>query len=154
MEPFEQPARPLAWDPQVQWDYELFTCPVCGSKVIKDAGQVAVRCVNAQCPAQLKRRIEHFASRGAMDLDLDPVRRSGVVDEPKRGLDFIIQSGGLIYGCGGLIESAPAEAAPDHIRGKNEYPCTTYDGNGGGTERVKKIQNLQRKRKCEEESGP
>src|SRR5205814_5787681 len=30
------------------------TCPVCGSKVIKDAGQVAVRCVNAQCPAQLK----------------------------------------------------------------------------------------------------
>lgn len=44
-------------------------CPVCGSKVVKDEGQVAVRCVNAQCLAQLKRRIEHFASRGAMDIE-------------------------------------------------------------------------------------
>jgi DNA ligase (NAD+) len=44
-------------------------CPVCGSKVVKDEGQVAVRCVNAQCPAQLKRRVEHFASRGAMDIE-------------------------------------------------------------------------------------
>ena len=44
-------------------------CPVCSSKVVKDEGQVAIRCVNAQCPAQLKRRIEHFASRGAMDIE-------------------------------------------------------------------------------------
>ncbi|HEY2800687.1 MAG TPA: NAD-dependent DNA ligase LigA [Chthoniobacterales bacterium] len=44
-------------------------CPVCGSKVVKDEGQVAVRCVNAQCPAQLKRRIQHFAGRGAMDIE-------------------------------------------------------------------------------------
>ncbi len=44
-------------------------CPVCGSAVVKSEGQVAVRCVNAQCPAQLKRRIEHFASRGAMDIE-------------------------------------------------------------------------------------
>jgi len=44
-------------------------CPVCASAVVKDEGQVAARCVNAQCPAQLKRRIEHFASRGAMDIE-------------------------------------------------------------------------------------
>lgn len=44
-------------------------CPVCGSKVVKDEGQVAIRCVNAQCPAQLKRRVEHFAGRGAMDIE-------------------------------------------------------------------------------------
>ncbi len=44
-------------------------CPICGSKVVKDEGQVAVRCVNAQCPAQLRRRVEHFASRGAMDIE-------------------------------------------------------------------------------------
>ena len=44
-------------------------CPVCGSKVVKGEGQVAVRCVNAQCPAQLKRRVEHFASRGALDIE-------------------------------------------------------------------------------------
>jgi DNA ligase (NAD+) len=44
-------------------------CPVCGSKVVREEEQVAVRCVNAQCPAQLKRRIEHFASRGALDIE-------------------------------------------------------------------------------------
>jgi DNA ligase (NAD+) len=44
-------------------------CPECGSAVVKDEGQVAVRCVNSQCPAQVRRRIEHFASRGAMDIE-------------------------------------------------------------------------------------
>jgi DNA ligase (NAD+) len=44
-------------------------CPECGSEVVKDEGQVAVRCVNSQCPAQVRRRIEHFASRGAMDIE-------------------------------------------------------------------------------------
>lgn len=44
-------------------------CPECGSIVQKDEGQVAIRCLNAQCPAQLRRRIEHFASRGAMDIE-------------------------------------------------------------------------------------
>ncbi|MEY2538997.1 MAG: ligase [Verrucomicrobiota bacterium] len=44
-------------------------CPVCGGKVVQDEGQVALRCVNTQCPAQLKRRIGHFASRGAMDIE-------------------------------------------------------------------------------------
>jgi DNA ligase (NAD+) len=45
------------------------TCPECGSKVVKDEGQVAVRCINGRCPAQRKRKIEHFASRGAMDIE-------------------------------------------------------------------------------------
>ena len=44
-------------------------CPECGSAVTRAEGQVALRCVNAQCPAQLRRRIEHFASRGAMDIE-------------------------------------------------------------------------------------
>ena len=44
-------------------------CPECGSVVQKDSEQVAVRCINAQCPAQLRRRIGHFASRGAMDIE-------------------------------------------------------------------------------------
>jgi DNA ligase (NAD+) len=44
-------------------------CPICGSKVVREEDQVAVRCVNAQCPAQLKRRIEHFAARGALDIE-------------------------------------------------------------------------------------
>ncbi|MDQ6654660.1 MAG: NAD-dependent DNA ligase LigA, partial [Verrucomicrobiota bacterium] len=51
-------------------EFEMPThCPECGSVVQKDEGQVAIRCVNAQCPAQVRRRIEHFASRGAMDIE-------------------------------------------------------------------------------------
>jgi DNA ligase (NAD+) len=44
-------------------------CPACGSEVIREPGQVAVRCVNPSCGAQLRRRLEHFASRGAMDIE-------------------------------------------------------------------------------------
>jgi DNA ligase (NAD+) len=44
-------------------------CPACGSEVVHDPGQVVVRCLNTTCPAQLRRRIEHFASRGAMDIE-------------------------------------------------------------------------------------
>ncbi|HEX8373300.1 MAG TPA: NAD-dependent DNA ligase LigA [Chthoniobacterales bacterium] len=44
-------------------------CPACGSEVHRDPDQVAVRCVNSSCPAQLRRRLEHFASRGAMDIE-------------------------------------------------------------------------------------
>ena len=44
-------------------------CPACQSAVVRDPEQVAVRCVNASCPAQLQRRLEHFASRGAMDIE-------------------------------------------------------------------------------------
>jgi DNA ligase (NAD+) len=43
-------------------------CPVCGAKAEKDEGQVAIRCTNRNCPEQVKRRIEHFTSRGAMDI--------------------------------------------------------------------------------------
>ncbi len=43
-------------------------CPVCGGEVRRNDGEVAVRCVNPACPAQLARRVEHFASRDALDL--------------------------------------------------------------------------------------
>ena len=44
------------------------TCPVCGGEVRREEGEVAVRCVNPACPAQLCRRLEHFASRNALDI--------------------------------------------------------------------------------------
>ena len=44
-------------------------CPVCGSPVERREGEVAVRCVNLQCPAQLKRWLRHFAARAAMDIE-------------------------------------------------------------------------------------
>ena len=43
-------------------------CPVCGSVAVKDAEQVVLRCSNTKCPEVVKRRIEHFVSRGAMDI--------------------------------------------------------------------------------------
>ncbi len=44
-------------------------CPSCGEKLEQVPGEVAVYCVNASCPAQLVRNLEHFASRGAMDIE-------------------------------------------------------------------------------------
>ena len=43
-------------------------CPVCGEPVENLPGEVAWYCVNAACPAQLIRNLEHFVSRGAMEI--------------------------------------------------------------------------------------
>ncbi len=43
-------------------------CPACGAEVVKPEGEVMYYCSNAACPAQVRERIEHFASRGAMDI--------------------------------------------------------------------------------------
>lgn len=45
------------------------TCPSCGAAVIRENGEAAVRCNNSDCPAQLKRRLIHFCSRDAMDIE-------------------------------------------------------------------------------------
>ena len=44
-------------------------CPVCGHATEKSAEEAAVRCVNPNCPAQLLRGLEHFASRDAMNIE-------------------------------------------------------------------------------------
>jgi len=44
-------------------------CPVCGEAVEHPAGEVATYCVNAACPAQLVRSVEHFVGRGAMEIE-------------------------------------------------------------------------------------
>lgn len=44
-------------------------CPVCGSQVSQDENEVAYRCLNLGCTAQLKARLLHFASRKAMDIE-------------------------------------------------------------------------------------
>jgi len=43
-------------------------CPICGAEVIKPEGEVMYYCSNAACPAQVQQRLEHFASRSAMDI--------------------------------------------------------------------------------------
>ena len=63
-------------------------CPVCGGEVARLEGEVATRCVNPACPAQLCRRLEHFASRNALDLKAlggkiaDIFVAKGVVKDP------------------------------------------------------------------------
>jgi len=44
-------------------------CPVCSTLLVRDEDEVAYRCVNVACPAQVEGRIEHFAGRGAMDIE-------------------------------------------------------------------------------------
>jgi DNA ligase (NAD+) len=44
-------------------------CPSCGASVVPTEGEIALRCFNADCPAQLKERIRHFASKNAFDID-------------------------------------------------------------------------------------
>ncbi|MCX7793652.1 MAG: NAD-dependent DNA ligase LigA [Thermodesulfovibrionales bacterium] len=44
-------------------------CPECGSRVVREPEEVAVRCINMNCPAQVQERIIHFASRGAMNIE-------------------------------------------------------------------------------------
>ena len=49
--------------------YELpQTCPECDSRVQRIEGEVALRCINLHCPAQVKSWLEHYAARGAMDI--------------------------------------------------------------------------------------
>jgi DNA ligase (NAD+) len=45
------------------------TCPSCGAQLVRPEDEVVWRCENSACPAQLRRRIEHFASRNAMNID-------------------------------------------------------------------------------------
>jgi DNA ligase (NAD+) len=44
-------------------------CPVCNSLLFKPEGEVAYYCENSECHAQVKGRLEHFAARGAMDIE-------------------------------------------------------------------------------------
>jgi DNA ligase (NAD+) len=63
-------------------------CPVCGTKVERIEGEAVTRCPNSTCPAQVRGRLIHFASRGAMDIEglgeklVDQVVTEGLVKDP------------------------------------------------------------------------
>jgi len=74
------------------------TCPVCGAPVSRAGEDVALRCTNAACPAQLLRNIAHFASRDAMDIEgLGP----SIVE--------LLVDAGLIHSAGDLYNLDPAQ---------------------------------------------
>jgi DNA ligase (NAD+) len=53
---------------EIEYEIPKF-CPSCGQAVENLPGEVAYNCVNSSCPAQLVRNVEHFVSRGAMDIE-------------------------------------------------------------------------------------
>jgi len=63
-------------------------CPVCGTKVEREEGEAVTRCPNTTCPAQIRGRLIHFASRGAMDIEglgeklIDQLVTVGLVKDP------------------------------------------------------------------------
>lgn len=64
------------------------TCPACGSEVVRLAGEAAHRCIGMNCPAQIRERIRHFASRGAMDIEglgekiVSQLVETGLIEDP------------------------------------------------------------------------
>ncbi|MGG5252450.1 NAD-dependent DNA ligase LigA [Neobacillus sp. SM06] len=51
-------------------DFHMPTeCPECGSELVRLEGEVALRCINPKCPAQIREGLIHFVSRDAMNID-------------------------------------------------------------------------------------
>jgi len=44
-------------------------CPACGTAAVQREGEVALRCPNYECPVQVRRRVQHFASKACVDID-------------------------------------------------------------------------------------
>ena len=59
-------------------------CPECSERLVRPEGEAMTSCVNTACPAQLRRLLEHFVSRGAMDIEGLGVRQVVILLE--RGL--------------------------------------------------------------------
>lgn len=63
-------------------------CPVCGTPVVREAGEVAIRCPNVSCPAVQKARLLHFCSRAGMDIQglgeqrVEQLLQAGMLSDP------------------------------------------------------------------------
>ncbi len=62
------PANPAATDRPAKWVMPTH-CPVCNSPLHKPEDEAVWRCDNSSCPSKLRRGLEHFASRGAMNIE-------------------------------------------------------------------------------------
>jgi len=80
-------------------------CPACESSIERPEGETVARCINFACPAQVRARIKHFASRGAMDIDglgeklVEKLVQERIINSPPDL--YTLDRGGLIEG--GLI---------------------------------------------------
>lgn len=72
-------------------------CPACGGPIHREPGFVAYLCKNVACPAQLTRRLEYFAKRGALEIDglggivADKLVERGLVQDPLDLFDLRIE---------------------------------------------------------------
>lgn len=63
-------------------------CPVCMTPVVREAGEVAIRCPNRSCPGVLRQRLAHFCSRAGLDIEglgkklIDQLLAAGMVNDP------------------------------------------------------------------------
>jgi DNA ligase (NAD+) len=81
-------------------------CPVCGSPLERDPEEAAVRCENLYCAAQVRRRIQYYASRGALDIEgvggktVDLLVDEGLVEDPADLYDLTVERVAELEGMG------------------------------------------------------
>jgi DNA ligase (NAD+) len=121
--------RPEGLEP---WEFPT-DCPVCGQPLVRPEGEADTRCVNVSCPARVAGAIEHFASRGAMDIEglgeqrvrlflqlgllhdladiytLDPARMAGIEGFGEVSIDNLLRA----------IEVSKARPLPNLLVGLN-----------------------------------
>jgi DNA ligase (NAD+) len=72
---------------EVEWEMPK-RCPVCGAEVLREKNESVARCTNISCPAQIRERIIHFASKSAMDIDglgpkiIDQLLNENLISDP------------------------------------------------------------------------
>ena len=88
------------------WTFPL-DCPVCGTRLVRPEGEADHRCPNEACPARVAGSIEHFASRGAMDIE--GFGEQSVARWPRAGA---------------------ARGSLQHLHARLSTACATLDGYG------------------------
>ena len=77
---------------------EPTACPECAGKLERAGTEVVLRCVNPLCPAQMQRRLQHWASRSAMDIEglgeviINALLRSNLVSDPAQLYDLSVET--------------------------------------------------------------
>lgn len=89
------------------------SCPVCGGELVQDESEVAIRCINTNCPAQVKGRLIHFASRGAMDIEGLGAKTIDLLVSQK----LVADTGDLYYLTSEQVEALPrlAELSAENL---------------------------------------
>ena len=113
----DRPAGLPAWTFPVQ-------CPVCGQPLARAEGESDTFCLNVDCPAQRLARIEHFASRGAMDIEglgertVGQLIEAGLVSDPADIYDLTMEQLLALEG----FAKVSAQKLLDAIEGSKSRP--------------------------------